>query len=266
MFVLWPHLRLLIEARATAAGASPLEIFSVDHDAASAFVREAGVAAVLDRLRRAAAAGEMPPAILLIGLYTEDDLKQRVAPSAGAPALFDWPGLCYLRFVFSGDELVGAMATAAKGRYAPLPLPLPTREELTLRVANVHHWLERVVKGLAGEARVFANAAQGGTDLSPAMLQPGPALSSEHCNNLAALAAALRLAPEITDGEVLSKALVDDVDTVRRESARLEAVKARGAAAAPASLAETAAALSATGAALDARMRAIAARLAQSAQ
>ena len=84
----WALLRSLIEARAGAAGAAPFEIFSADHDAAGAFSREAGVAAVLDRLRRAAVAGETPPAMLLIGLYAEDDLRHRVAPRAGAAGLF----------------------------------------------------------------------------------------------------------------------------------------------------------------------------------
>lgn len=261
----WPPLRSLIEARAAEAGVAPLEVFSADHDAAGAFAREAGVAAVLDRLRRAAAADQTPPAMLLIGLYSEDDLKQRVAPRAGVPDLFDWPGLRYLRFVFGEDELMRAIATAMEGCYAPPPLP--TREELAIRVLNIRHWLEPLVKGLVGEATVFANAARGETDLAPAMLEPAPpALSSEHCDNLAAFAAALRLAPAITDGDVLSKALTDNVDAVRRESARLEALKACGPAAAPAVLAEAAASLSAAGQALDIRMCAIAARFAQRAQ
>jgi hypothetical protein len=260
----WPLLRSLIEARAAAAGVVSLEIFSVDHDAAGAFAREAGVAAVLDRLRRASADGKAPPAILLIGLYPEDDLRQRVAPRAGAPGLFDWPGLSYFRFVFGEDELKGGIAVAVEGRHAPPPLP--TCEELALRAANIRHSLERVVNVLAGEATVFANAARGETGLSPAMLELGSALSSEHCDNLAALAAALRLAPAITDGDVLSKTLTDDVDAVCRESARLEAVKACGPAAAPAALAEAAASLSAAGQALDTRMCAIATRFAPKAQ
>lgn len=260
----WPPLRSLIEAWAAEAGAAPLEVFSADHDAAGAFTREAGVTAALDRLRRATAASETSPAMLLIGLHAEDDLRQRVAPRAGVPGLFDWPGLRYLRFVFGEDELMGAIATAMEGRYAPPPLP--TCEELAIRAASVRHWLERVVKGLAGEATVFANAARGETDLSPAMLEPGSALSSEHCDNLAALAAALRLAPAITDGNVLSKAVTDNVDAVRQESARLEALKTYGSAAAPATLAEAAAALREAGTALDVRMRAIAIRFAQRAQ
>lgn len=260
----WLLLRSLIEARAAAADAVPLEVFSIDHDAAGAFAREAGVVAVLDRLRRAAAVGQTPPAILLIGLYAENNLRQRVAPRAGAPRLFDWRGLRYLRFVFGEDELMRAIATAMEGRHTPPPLP--TSEELAIRAANIHHWLERVVSGLVGEATVFANAARGETDLSPVMLEPGPALSSEHCDNLGALAAALRLAPAITDGDVLSKALTNDFDAVRQESVRLEEIKAYGLAAAPAALAEAAAALGKAGEALHVRMRTIAARFAQKAR
>lgn len=260
----WPLLRSLIEARAAAAGAAPFEIFSADHDAAGAFAREAGVPAVLDRLRRAAAASETPPAMLLVGLYAEDDLRQQVAPRAGVPGLFDWPGLRYLRFVFGEDELMGVIATAMEGRYAPSPLP--TCEELALRAANIGHWLVRVLNRLAGEATVFANAARGGIALSPAMLEPGPALSSEHCDNLAALAAALRLAPAITDGDVLSKALTNDFNAVHLESVRLEEIKAYGPAAPPAALAEAAAALGKAGEALDVRMRTIAAGLARKAR
>lgn len=256
----WPRLRSLILARATDSVAA----FSADHDSAGTFVREAGVPVVLDRLRCAAAAGETPPAMLLVGLYAEDDLRQRVAPRAGVPGLFDWPGLRYLRFVFGEDELMGAIATAMEGRYAPPPLP--TCEELAIRAANIRHSLERVVNVLAAEATVFANAARGETDLSPAMLEPSPALSAEHCDNLAALAAALRLVPTITDGDVLSKALTNDVDAVRRESARLEATKAYAPAAAPTALAEAAAALGKAGETLDVRIRAIAERFAQRAQ
>jgi hypothetical protein len=254
----------LIKARAAAAGAVSLEVFSVDHDAAGTFAREAGVAAVLDRLRRAAAAGKTPPAMLLVGLYAEDDLRQRVALRAGAPGLFDWSGLSYLRFVFGEDELKCGIAMAVEGRYAPLPLP--TSEELAIRAANIRHWLERVVNGLAGEATVFANAARGETGLSSAMLEPGFALSSVHCDNLAAFAAALRLAPAIADGDVLSKTLMEDVDAVCRESARLESVKASCPVAASAALADAAVSLSSAGQALDARMCAIAGRFAQKAQ
>lgn len=260
----WPPLRSLIEARVAEADAAALEIFSVDHDATGAFTREAGVTAVLDRLRCAAAAGETPPAMLLVGLYAEDDLRQQAAPRAGVPGLFDWPGLRYLRFVFGEDELMGAIATAMEGRHAPPPLP--TCEELAIRAASVRHWLERVIKGLAGEATVFANAARGETDLSPAMLESSPALSSEHCDNLTALAAALRLTPAITDGDVLSKALANDVDAVCRESARLDAIKSYAPATARAALAEAAAALGKAGEALDVRIRAIAVRIAQRAQ
>lgn len=259
----WPLLYSLIEAHAAAAGADSLEIFSADHDAAGAFAREAGVVAVLDRLRRAATTCETPPAMLLVGLYSENDLRRRIAPRVGVTGLFDWTGLRYLRFVFSEDQLTGAIEAAMAGRYAPPPLP--TREELAVSAANIRHWLERVIKGLAGEATVFANAALGGLRLSPAMLEPGPALSSEHCDNLAALAVALRLAPAIADGEVLSKALAEDVDALRQKSIRLEEIKAYGPAAAPAALAEAAAALSVAGEALDVRMRVIAARFAQGA-
>jgi len=264
MISCWSLLRSLIEAQAAAAGAAALEVFSADHDPVGAFAREAGVAVVLDRLRRAATTGEMPPAMLLIGLYAEDDLRQRVAPRAGVPGLFGWPGLQYLRFVFGEDDLMGAIARAMEGRYAAPPLP--TCEELAIRAASVRHWLEPVVKGLAGEATVFANAARGETDLSPAMLELGPALSFEHYDNLAALATALRLAPAITDGNVLSKALTNDVEALRRESARLEAIKAYAPATAFAALAEAAAALGNAGEALDVRIRAIAVRLAQRAQ
>lgn len=261
---LWPVLRSLIEARAAAAGVGLFEVFSADHDAAGAFAREAGVAAVLDRLRCASAAGETPPAMLLIGLYAENDLRHGVAPRAGAAGLFDWPGLSYLRFVFGEDELKGAIAVAVEGRYTPPPLP--TSEELAIRAASICHWLERVANVLAGEATAFASATRDRIDLSPGMLEPESALSSEQCDNLAALAAALRLLPAIADGDVLSKTLTEDVNAVCRESARLEAVKACGSAAAPAALAEAAAALSAAGGALDVRMRTIAARFAQRAQ
>jgi hypothetical protein len=259
MFFLWPHLRSQLEARTGKSGA--LEIFSVDHDATDTFARLAGVGVVLDRLRRSAAAGETPPAMLVVGLYSEEDLRLRLTPRVGVKGLFDWMGLRYLRFVFSEDELRSATAAAIAGRDT-LP-PLPTREELALSTANIRHWLERVVKGLAGEAAVFANAALGGPCLSPAMLEPGSALSPEHRDNLAALAAALRLAPAIADGEALSKALTNDVDALQRESIRLEEIKGHGTAAAPAALTEAAAALSAAGEALDVRMRAIAARFAK---
>jgi hypothetical protein len=258
MPVRWPLLRSLIEARAAAAEAAPFEVFSADHDAGGAFARQAGVAALLDRLRRAAVDGGTPPAILLIGLYPEDDLRQRVAPRAGAPGLFDWPGLSYLRFVFGEDELKAGIKMAVEGRYEPLPLP--TCEELAIRAEKICHWLGRIVNGLDATATDFADAARGETYLAPGMLAPGPALSSEHCDNLAALAAALRLVPAIADGDVLSRTLTDDIDAVCRGSARLDAAKAAGSTPSPAARADAAAALSKAGQALDVRMRSIADR------
>jgi hypothetical protein len=259
----WPYLRSLIEAWVRKAGAAPVEVFSADHDIADIFAREAGLATVLDRLRCAAASGETPPAILLVGLYAEDDLRERVILRASATNLFDWPGLSYLRFVFGEDDLKGAIA-AMEGRYAPLPLP--THEELALRAANIRHWLNRVTKGLTSEAKVFADAVHGSIRLAPTMLKSRSALSPEHDDSLVVLAASLSLVPEIADGDMLSTSLTNDTAAVRRANARLEAIKSDGPGAAPEALAEAAAALSSAGQALDGRVQAIVARLTRSVQ
>ena len=224
MTIPWPMLRAILEGCTGVNDTTPLTIFSVDHDAGGVFGRGAGVRAVLDRLRETLAAGEVPRAVLLIGLYAEDDLRTRVVRLTGASELLDWPGLRYLRYLFDAEELQAATEAAQAGRAEPVPLP--TRHELLACAAGAQHWLESLRKRHAGSAVIYGDAAEGSIILSRRMLEPAAWLSPEHRHGLARLHTCLHLAPGIGDGPALADLLQVEIDSLRATSDCLERLKA----------------------------------------
>lgn len=206
-----------------APASDALRLVSVDHDAQGTASALAGAELILETMRVMASAGRPPAAVLLVGVHAENDLRQQLRARFGSDTLLDWRGLRYLRFVFSEDDLAGAVAAALHGR--DMPLPLPPKAELLRRVRDMLHWAEGQRDVAAGQAENCALVRHGHLPFEAEMLSPEQRILSSHREQFAHLLACVKLSPWIGNSEPVVGELASCFDRMLRLDERIEHIK-----------------------------------------
>jgi hypothetical protein len=125
------------------------------------------------------------PAILLLGLFPKET-KNYTSEEKELEALLQWPGIAYLQYGFTREELITKARRAAEGAKTPVPPKLLrtaielVRDDLTRLVEDLHHWLNGRLNNTEGALKGFRNAARGAVELDPGHLKPLMAISGEH--------------------------------------------------------------------------------------
>ena len=202
----------------------PIRLQSVDHDVDGSFEPLSGLQVVLESLCHSARQQTVPSAFLLAGVYQEVQLRDLLRTRFGTDSLLDWPGLRYLRFVFTDAELTTAVAATLQGRHAPSPLP--TRAELLRCLRDVTHWVDRQGQVAAGHADNCALVAQERLIFTTDMLDPEERVLRSHHNLLAYLDTCLRMSPATADRLDLAETLNSRVAEVCKTDGRVEHLKA----------------------------------------
>jgi hypothetical protein len=151
-----------------------------DRDKDGLFRRFAGLARVRTQLQQGSQQDGAYPPIFVLGLFP-------VTVNATSPgeqelaALLRWPGLAYLSYGFTAEQLVAAARRIAEGAKNPLPPGiLPTAADILRVISEVRHWLENRLRNTRGALIDFRSAVRGDMQLHPAHLLPVAAISSAH--------------------------------------------------------------------------------------
>lgn len=177
-----------------------VRIVPCDRDENGAFVRCAGLeracaALVADWLE----AGSCQ-ALLIVGLLPMPAGLDETASERASAALLPWPGVAYLRYGFSRENLVKAADAAIRGAKEPLPRGLlPTLGDVRRRTSEVRHWLENRLRNADGARNALEAELLGAAILHESHLEPVAAISTAHRNMMERLWAleglAARMAP-----------------------------------------------------------------------
>jgi hypothetical protein len=202
----------------------PLIIFC-DHDENGHFQRFGGLERAREALERIHTQTGGQPSILMLGLFPLGNGANRKEKEL--MAMLQWPGIRYLPFGFTKDELIFAARSAFEGAKIPPPAALLAKPKDIVRIAReVSHWLENRLRNTEGALIDFRNAASATTSLHPAHLDPMGAISRAHRQVLDRLwalePAAERLAPRGRGLALLKAGLADFEDRWRE----LETIRA----------------------------------------
>lgn len=121
--------------------------------------------------------------ILVVGLGTALQLNPAMShlQEDKSRILFHWPGIAYLPYCFTKDQLIAAARKVIEGAKEPLPPELlPTVEDVRRLTAEIRHWLENRRRNIEGALKNFEDAAHGETQLHHSYLEPVTAISEEH--------------------------------------------------------------------------------------
>lgn len=95
--------------------------------------------------------------------------------------LFQWPGIAYLPYGFTKDQLIATARKVVEGANKPLPAGLlPTVSDALRLTAEVRHWLENRRRNTEGALINFESAKRGEKRLHDSHLEPVAAISEEH--------------------------------------------------------------------------------------
>ncbi len=179
----WQQLHGMMESCLQRAGilGTDCQLVDLDHGKRGQLQPFAGAKELRLRMlqRRARSA---PAAALLVGLRRWAKIAHDATGQAQVLlSLLAWPGVVYLEFGFSREELVNAARKAVEGAKSPLPAALAwTAEDLHALAAEVRHWAENRQRNLGGAREDFRRAADAGPDLHVSYFEPVDCLSSEH--------------------------------------------------------------------------------------
>lgn len=137
--IAWPAMEKIILRALRDAGVTVENLILVerDHDPEVGHAVLAGVRHARDRLLQYRLLGAQPAAILVIGWSTPDETDDEALLAVRA-----WPGLVFLTYGFSRDDLERAARSALIGRAAPLPhLGVSTQNEAIIQFGRIAHWL-----------------------------------------------------------------------------------------------------------------------------
>lgn len=131
--------------------------------------------------------------------------------------LFQWPGIAYLPYGFTKDQLIATARKVVEGAKEPLPPGLlPTVGDVLRLTAEIRHWLENRRRNTEGALINFESAGRGEKQLHDSYLEPVAAISEEHRAMLDRLWAlevpAARFAPRI-GGLAPLKAAIAEFET-----------------------------------------------------
>jgi hypothetical protein len=177
-----PHDQLthvLVNALQSDSAPPPLIVFC-DRDENGTLHRYAGLARVRSKLQDDHQRGSGYPSILLLGLFPAA-MGAILPHEKELTELLRWPGIAYLPYGFTTEQLIAMARRVAEGATSPLPPGiLATPEDIRRVVAEIRHWLENRLRNTKGALIDFRNAARGVTQLHLAHLEPTAAISQAH--------------------------------------------------------------------------------------
>jgi hypothetical protein len=167
---------------------APLIKFS-DRTDDGQFQRFAGLAAVAEVIanahRQQDQQGNIYPSVIILGLFpmvtTSSTGKEKELS-----ALLRWPGIEYLQYGFTKEQLIAAAHRAVEGARTPPPADILrranelVRDDLVRLIQDVQHWLKIRRDTTDGALKNFRKAARGTVRLDPEHLKPIVAISEEH--------------------------------------------------------------------------------------
>jgi hypothetical protein len=183
--------------------ATSLRLFHCDRDDKGRFVRFAGLARARNELLVEYYRTGACSAMLILGLFSLPEGGagwSGMAPELGM--LLRWPGIAYLPYGFTRDELIATVRKIVEGAKEPLPPGLlPTVGDIMRLTSEVRHWLENRRRNTEGALMNCESAGRGEKRLHDSYLEPVAAISEEHRAMLDRLwmleAPAARFAPRI---------------------------------------------------------------------
>lgn len=96
-------------------------------------------------------------------------------------ALFQWPGIAYLPYGFTQEQLIATARQVVEGAKQPLPAGLlPTVSDVLCRVDAFQHWLEGRQNNAKGSLDIFESVERGEIRLNDSNLEPVTAISEKH--------------------------------------------------------------------------------------
>ncbi len=208
-----------------------LRVVQCDRDHEGRYVRWAGLACAHDALVAEYYRTGKHPALLIVGLFPPAFGNAGLTPRIRA--MLDWPGVAYLAYGFTRDQLIAAARRAIEGAKTPLPPGLlPTAGDVLRLTSEIRHWLENRLRNTEGALNDFQRARLGEIQLHRTYLDPVAPVTEEHramLDRLWALEApAERFAPRTGGLGPLKGALAEFENSWQALEAARSALRASG--------------------------------------
>lgn len=162
--------------------AGALRLVCCDRDETGMFASFAGLSVARNGLWDEHYRAGVCTAVIVVGLFPlpEDGPSDSVlAPVIGA--LFQWPGIAYMPYGFTREQLIATARQVIEGARTPLPPGLlPTVGDVLRLTSEIRHWLENRLRNTEGALNDFESARRGEIQLHRTHLDPVAPISEEH--------------------------------------------------------------------------------------
>jgi hypothetical protein len=178
----WQLLSDTITHKLPSEMAGAVRLACCDQDETGMFARFAGLSVARNELLADHYRTGVCTAVIVVGLFPlpEDGPSHSVlAPVIGA--LFQWPGIAYLPYGFTREQLIATVRQVIEGARTPLPQGLlPTVGDVLRLTSEIRHWLENRLRNTECALNDFESARRGEIQLHRTHLESVAAISEEH--------------------------------------------------------------------------------------